>query len=72
MTEKELAQSAYFYGLEAGFNLAMKELYKIREDEKNGNVTNCLHAYEWGLYLDRIMDRSIEEAKTKYMEIHNG
>lgn len=72
MTEKELAESAYLSGMKTGFNLAMTELYKIRTDEKNGDVTNCIHAYEWAQYLERIMDRSLKEATKKYKEIING
>jgi hypothetical protein len=70
MTDKELAQSAYLEGMKSGFNIAITELYRVRSDDNNGDVTNCIHAYEWAQYLDRIMDRSLEEAKTKYVEIN--
>lgn len=69
MTDKELSHSAYLAGMHTGFHIAITELYRIRFDDKNGDVTNCIHAYEWAKYLDRIMDRSLEEAKAKYLEI---
>lgn len=72
MTDKELTESAYLEGMKSGFHIAITELYRVRSDDKNGDVTNCIHAYEWAQYLDRIMDRSLEEAKTKYKEIING
>ena len=72
MTDKELVQSAYLEGMKSGFHIATTELYKVRSSDNNGDVTNCIHAYEWAQYLNRIMDKTLEEAKTKYMEIING
>lgn len=73
MTDKELAESSYLNGIKTGFSIAIRELYRVRSDDKNGDVTNCIHAYEWAQYLDRIRDQVLERATKSYNgEASNG
>jgi hypothetical protein len=64
MTDKELSENAYLTGIKTGFHIAITELYKVR-----GNEQNYFYAYDLAQYLDRIMERSLEDHEKRYKEI---
>lgn len=63
MTDRELMESSYLLGVETGFTLAKTELYRVR-----GNEQNYFYAFDLAQYLDRIMERSLEDHAKRYKE----
>lgn len=45
---------AFVEGMGAGFDIAIKSLYEIDEDEKSTNPASTIQAYTWATYLERV------------------
>lgn len=58
-TQSSPIERAFIDGMGAGFDIAIKTLFEVHNDENNGNVTNCIHAYEWATYLDRMKETAL-------------